>query len=196
MAFRGLSGASFPFSSLPDTRPIAADTAPIYTFNLFKVRRWWSWRAQGLSAVNLGARNPLFTGAGAAITPKTASGTSALPWPPNATSPAAGRLGARLLPPGAPPMVMCAPAIAARRTRRGTSPPSTRMPSPTAATPASPWRCYAAAATAGTAPTGSPPAAAAADPRGTPPVASLLLAVTEVARWCGGFKNRLWTAIF
>nr|DAJ31982.1 MAG TPA: hypothetical protein [Caudoviricetes sp.] len=36
-----------------------------------------------------------------------------------------------------------------------------------------------------------PPAAAAADPRGIPPVAGLLLAVTEVARWCGGFKNRL-----
>ena len=86
--------------------------------------------------------------------------------------------------------------IAARRTRRGTSPPSTRMPSPTAATPASPWRCCAAAATAGTAPTGSPPAAAAADPRGTPPVAGLLLAVTEVARWCEGFKNRFWPAIF
>ena len=68
--------------------------------------------------MNPGARNPLFTGVGAAATPKSMSGTSALPWPPNATSPAAGRLGAGLLPPGAPPMVMCAPAIAARRGRR------------------------------------------------------------------------------
>lgn len=33
-------------------------------------------------------------------------------------------------------------------------------------------------------------------PGGHPPVASLLLAVTEVARWCGGFKNRFWPAIF
>ena len=146
--------------------------------------------------MNLGVRNPLFTGAGAVATPKSMSGTSALPWPPNATSQVAGRLGAGLLPPGALPMVMCAPAIAARRTRRGTSPPSTRMPSPTAATPASPWRCCAAAATAGTALTVLPPAAAAADPRGIPPVAGLLLAVTEVARWCEGFKNRFWPAIF
>lgn len=146
--------------------------------------------------MNPDVRNPLFTGAGAAATPKSRSGTSALPWPLNAMSLAAGRLGAGRLPPGAPPMVMRAPAIAARRTRRGTSLPSTRMPSPTAATPASPWWCCAAAATAGTAPTGSPPAAAAADPRGIPPVAGLLLAVTEVARWRGGFKNRLWPAIF
>lgn len=128
--------------------------------------------------------------------PKSTSGASALPWPPNATSLAAGRLGAGRLPPGDPPMVMCAPAIVARRTWRRTSPPSTYMPSLTAATPDSPWWCYAAAATAGTAPTVLPPAAAAADPRGTPPVASLLLAVTEVARWCEGFKNRLWPAIF
>ena len=146
--------------------------------------------------MNLDARNPLFTGAGAAATPKSMSGTSALSWPPNATNPVAGRLGARLLLPGAPSMVMCAPAIAARRIRRGTSPPSTRMPSPTAATPASPWWCCAEAATAGTVPTGSPPAAAAADPRGIPPVAGPLLAVTEVARWCGGFKNCFWPAIF
>lgn len=146
--------------------------------------------------MNLGARSPPATGAGAAAMPKSMSGTSALPWPLNAMSLAAGSLGAGLLPPGAPPMVMCAPAIAARRTRRGTSLPSTRMPSPTAATPASPWWCCAAVATAGTAPTGSPPAAAAADPRGIPPVAGLLLAVTEVARWCGGFKNRFWPAIF
>lgn len=146
--------------------------------------------------MNPGVRNLLFTGAGAAITPKSMSGTSALPWLPNATSQVAGRLGAGLLPPGAPPMVMCAPAIAARRTRRGISPPSTRMPSPTAVIPASPWWCCAAAATAGMAPIGSPPAAAAADPRGTPPVAGLLLAVTEVARWCEGFKNRFWPAIF
>nr|DAP82002.1 MAG TPA: hypothetical protein [Caudoviricetes sp.] len=41
-----------------------------------------------------------------------------------------------------------------------------------------------------------PPAVATADPRGIPPVAGLLLAVTEVARWCGGFKNRFWPAIF
>nr|DAN15608.1 MAG TPA: hypothetical protein [Caudoviricetes sp.] len=40
-------------------------------------------------------------------------------------------------------------------------------------------------------PTVLPPAVAAGDPRGTPPVAGLLLAVTEVIRWCGGFKNRL-----
>lgn len=146
--------------------------------------------------MNLGVRNLLFTGAGAVATPKSMSGTSVLPWPPNATSQVAGRLGARLLPPGAPSMVMCAPAIATRRTRRGISPPSTRMPSLTAATPASPWWCCAAAATAGTALTALPPAAAAADPRGIPPVAGLLLAVTEVARWCGGFKNRLWPAIF
>ena len=146
--------------------------------------------------MNLGARNPLFTGAGAVATPKSMSGTSALPWPPNVTSQVAGRLGAGLLPPGAPPMVMCAPAIAARRTRRGISPPSTRMPSLTAATPASPWWCCAAAATAGTALTVLPPAAAAADPRGIPPVAGPLLAVTEVARWCEGFKNRFWPAIF
>ena len=141
--------------------------------------------------MNPGVRSLLFTGAGAAITPKSMSGTSALPWPPNVTNPVAGRFGAGLLPSGAPPMVMCAPAIAARRTRRGISPPSTRMPSLTAATPASPWWCCAEAATAGTVLTGSPPAAAAADPRGIPPVAGLLLAVTEVARWCGGFKNRL-----
>lgn len=146
--------------------------------------------------MNPDVRNPLFTGAGAAATPKSRSGTSALPWPPNATSPAAGRLGAGRLLPGAPPMVMCAPAIVDRRTRRGTSPPSTRMPSPTVATPASPWWCCAAAATAGTVPTALPSAAAAADPRGIPPVAGLLLAVTEVARWCEGFKNRLWPAIF
>nr|DAY41314.1 MAG TPA: hypothetical protein [Caudoviricetes sp.] len=41
-----------------------------------------------------------------------------------------------------------------------------------------------------------PPAAAAADPRGIPPVADPLLAVTEVAKWCGGFKNYFWPAIF
>lgn len=146
--------------------------------------------------MNPGVRNPPATEAGVAAIPKSTSGTSVLPWPPNATSLAAGRLGAGWLPPGALPMVMCAPAIVARRTRRGTLLPSTRMPSLMAATPPSPWWCCAAAATAGTAPTVLPPAVAAADPRGTPPVAGLLLAVTEVARWCGGFKNRLWPAIF
>ena len=195
LAFRGLSGASFPFSSLPDTRPIAADTAPV-CFQLFKSWGWWSCRAQEAFAANLGVQTRQPTGAGAAATPKSMSGTSVLPWPLNGMSLAAGRPGARLLPPGAPSMVTCAPAIAARRTRRGTSPPSTRMPSPMAATPASPWWCCAAVATAGTAPTGSLPAAAAADPRGIPPVAGPLLAVTEVARWCGGFKNCHWPAIF
>lgn len=146
---------------------------------------------QEVSVANLGARNPPATGAGVAATPKSTSGTSVLPWPPSAMSLAAGRLGAGWLLPGALPMVTCAPAIVARRTRRGTSLPSTHMPSLMAVTPASPWWCCAAVAIAGMAPTVLPPAVAAADPRGIPPVAGTLLAVTEVARWCGGFKNRL-----
>lgn len=88
--------------------------------------------------MNPGARNPLFTGAGVAAMPKSTSGPSVLPWPPNAMSQVAGRLDAGWLLPGALPMVMCAPAIADRRTRRGTLLPSTRMRLLTAATPASP----------------------------------------------------------